>query len=278
MHPTDALTAPTLKHLRQEWWNDDFTEFLQETLRLRPGNRILDVGCRRGIAEVAIGRLHLSQIELHGVDLRLDHVREAKREATSHNIRANFAVGDACRLPFQYGSFDSVFCVAVLQLVCEVHTAIRELARMTRRGGRVVVVEPDNSARYTYSALPSGTLAFAAAARFFSATIAERGGEMAMGIGPLVPSLFLAHGIEPVDVRLFPVSFTHVGVPDEELWTERRESLTRAIESAATDQSRTLGRESLAALETYAADARKAGPAFVEIQNTMLFATVGQLA
>ena len=34
----DALAAPTLKHVRDLWWDDTFTEFLVETLRPRPGN------------------------------------------------------------------------------------------------------------------------------------------------------------------------------------------------------------------------------------------------
>ena len=29
----DALRSPTLKHLRERWWDDEFTEFLTETLR-----------------------------------------------------------------------------------------------------------------------------------------------------------------------------------------------------------------------------------------------------
>lgn len=276
MHPTDALSSPTLKHLREEWWNDDFTEFLSETLKPRPGNRILDVGCRRGVAEVAIGRLRLSQISLWGVDLRLDHVVEAKQKVEGHNVRARFAVGDTCRLPFRDGAFDAVFCVAVLQLVCEVHTAIRELARVTQPGGRLVVVEPDNSARVTHSSLPSGQAAFAAAARFFGASTAERRSEAAVGIGPLVPSLFAAHGIEPVDVRLFPVSLTQLGTPDETIWRERRESVERVLAGNPPAAVRQLGAEYLAALDQYAADARQAGAAFVEIQNTLLFATVGQ--
>ena len=65
----DALTSPTLKHLREAWWDDEFTAFLAETLKPRPGNRILDVGCGEGLAEVAIGRLHISQVRLVGVDL-----------------------------------------------------------------------------------------------------------------------------------------------------------------------------------------------------------------
>ncbi len=276
MNPTDALSSPTLKHLREEWWNDEFTEFLQETLRPRPGNRLLDVGCRRGVAEVAIGRLQLSQVRLVGIDLRFDHVVEAKREVESHNVRASLAVGDTCRLPFRDGAFDAVFCVAVLQLVCEVHTAIRELARVTRPGGRLVVVEPDNATRLTHSSLPSGTAAFKAAAHFFAEISAERGSETAMGIGPLVPSLFFAHGIRAIDVRVFPVSLAQLGPPDYEVWLERRKNAERLVAAAVSRDVRGLGEEYLRLLDVYADDARRAGPAFVELQSTLLFATVGQ--
>jgi len=62
----DVLTAPTLKHVRDEWWDDTFTEFLAETLRPRPGNRILDVGCGQGEAEVSIGRLQMSSWRYSG--------------------------------------------------------------------------------------------------------------------------------------------------------------------------------------------------------------------
>ena len=78
----DGQTSPTLKHLREHWWNEELTAFLKETLRPRPGNRILDVGCGTGTGEVSIGRLHLSQIKLFGVDLVLHHVRTA-RETTA---------------------------------------------------------------------------------------------------------------------------------------------------------------------------------------------------
>ncbi len=62
--PIDGFMSATLKDLRERWWNDDFTEFLAETLRPRPGNRILDVGCGTGLAEVSLGRLHISQVRL----------------------------------------------------------------------------------------------------------------------------------------------------------------------------------------------------------------------
>src|SRR5688572_286158 len=147
----DHLTSSTLKHLRESWWDDDFTEFLKETLRPRPGNRILDVGCGEGTGEVAIGRLHLSQLRLAGVDLSVEKVAAARQATLNTNQRAWFAAGDACLLPFADGAFDSTYCVAVLQHIRNVDAAVRELARVTTSGGRVVCVEPDNAARYFYS-------------------------------------------------------------------------------------------------------------------------------
>jgi SAM-dependent methyltransferase len=206
----DALTSQTLKHLRERWWDEQFTEFLAETLKPRPGNRILDVGCGEGLAEVSIGRLHISQIRLTGVDLYPSKVAEARRVTRSHNQRVDFIAGDACRLPLASASFDSIFCVAVLQHVADVPTAVAEIARVARTNGRIVAVEPDNSARYLYSSVPSGERTFAASSAFFAAVSAEAG-ETDGTIGPKLPSLFAAHGVDVTDVRLFPVSHSQLG-------------------------------------------------------------------
>ena len=167
----DALTSPTLKHLREHWWDDAFTEFLAETLRPRPGNRILDVGCGEGLAEVAIGRLQVSQVRLVGVDLvpakaaaakRDTAVAQPARQLRCRRCRAGCPSGRQLRLHLLRGGA----------------AARRPGGRRTRsprsrasplRGGRVVIVEPDNAARYTYSSLPSGMRAFDAAAGFFAA-------------------------------------------------------------------------------------------------------------
>jgi ubiquinone/menaquinone biosynthesis C-methylase UbiE len=138
--PIDGFKSATLKDLRERWWNDDFTEFLAETLRPRPGNRILDVGCGEGLAEVAIGRLRISQVRLVGIDLFPSKVLAARQETRAHNQRAQFAAGDAGALPFRDAVFDSSYAVAVLQHVKDVGAAVRELARVTVPRGRVVAV------------------------------------------------------------------------------------------------------------------------------------------
>jgi hypothetical protein len=146
---------------------------------------------------------------------------------------------------------------------------------VTRAQGRVVVVEPDNAARYAYSSVPSGIQAFAVAARFFSALSEGRGGGTDPSTGPKLPTLLARHGIEPTDVRLFPVSRASLGAPAAEVWAGRRAAVERLMHDT-TASIRTVGAEYLAALDAYEAAARSAGSVFVEIQNTMLFATVGQ--
>jgi SAM-dependent methyltransferase len=277
IHPAiDALTSPTLKHLREHWWGPEFTEFLAETLRPRPGNRILDVGCGHGTGEISIGRLQVSQLQLVGIDLVVDTVITAKQETASHNLRASFAAGDACHLPFKDAAFDSTYCVAVLQHIGDVNAALREFARVTATGGRVVIVEPDNAARYWYSSVPGGRDAADAATRFFAALGTARDERTEGKVGPKVAMMLPAHGIEPVDIRLFPVSQVQLGAPAASLWAERRARIEKAMADARGDEVTRLGTALLDTLGRYAAEADKAAASFVETQITMLFATVGQ--
>ncbi len=272
----DGLTSATLKHLRERWWDESFTNFLKDTLQPRSGRRILDVGCGTGTAEVQISRLRLTQVDLFGVDLLPDRVKAAHGAARAHNIRAGFAAADACALPFADATFDSSFCVAVLQHIGDVPRAVRELARVTRPGGRVLAVEPDNSARYFYSSSAEGMEANEAAGHFFAAIAQARGEAGDPRVGPRLPTLFAQSGIEPLGVNLFPVSRAQLGAPGQEVWDDRRQAVKDAVERAPGESIRRLGQDYLKLLDRYAAAAMSAGPSFVEIQNTMLFATFGQ--
>ena len=205
----DALTSSTLKHLREHWWDDAFTAFLEETLKPRPGKRILDVGCGTGTAEISLARLRLSQMHLFGVDLVTDRLREAHAATRGINARVGYAAADACRLPFAADSFDSTYCVAVLQHIRDLSGALGEIARVTRPGGRILIVEPDNAARYWFSSVPSGMEAFEISRRFFGGLLsvrgeiarrgrrsarpwAARGDRRRAGVGPAVPGVGVA--------------------------------------------------------------------------------------
>jgi ubiquinone/menaquinone biosynthesis C-methylase UbiE len=272
----DALTAATLKDLREQWWDAEFSDFLQETLRPRPGTRILDVGCGTGTAELSLGRMRISQLRLFAIDRKVARVVETAAACKSHNYRLSAAAADVTRLPFKTGAFDATFCVAVLQHVNDLGRAVGELARVTRPGGRVLTVEPDNSARYWYSSSDLAAEAFAAATRFFAGVARARGDATESAVGPRISALCSEHGIEPVSVQLFPVSVTHIGPPAAAVWQARRDAVAREVSKNTAPSVGALGQDYLEALDRYQRDAVRQGSQFVEIQNTMLFATTGQ--
>jgi ubiquinone/menaquinone biosynthesis C-methylase UbiE len=276
--PIDGFISATLKHLRERWWTDEFTEFLFETLRPRPGNRILDVGCGEGLAEISLGRLQISQISLVGIDHVPSKVIAAMHETRSHNLRVRFAAADACWLPFKSGAFDSLYCVAVLQHIVDPDTAVAECARVTVRGGRIVAVEPDNASRFLFSSIPSGSQAFELSKQFFAAAADALHEQTDARIGPRLPALFAHHGIDPIDVKLFPVSHTRLVAPSADEWKERHDAVDGVLGHVTRKDVRELGRELVHALTTYEREATAAAGSFFETQHTMLFATVGQKA
>jgi SAM-dependent methyltransferase len=225
---------------------------------------------------VKLSRLRLTQVDLFAVDLLPERVTAALAATRSHNISAFFAAADACHLPFGDASFDSVFCVAVLQHIRDVDGAVAEMARVTRPNGRIVAVEPDNSARYFHSSVEDGRRAYEAAGQFFTALAEARGDTTDAAIGPRLPTLFTEHGIQPLGVHVFPVSRARLGPPADDVWTGRREAVAAEIERAPDESIRRLGRDYLKLLDRYASSAASAGESFVEIQNALLFATVGE--
>ena len=272
----DALTSATLKHVRDEWWDDAFTSFLVERLRPRAGNRILDVGCGTGSVELRLSRLRVPQITLVGIDRLVERAVVAERTTDGHNLRASFGAADACHLPFADGTFDSTFCVAVLQHITDVGEALREFARVTRPGGRILAVEPDNAARYFYSSSPAGTEAFAEGRKYFAALARSRGDVLEPRVGPRLTMLFAEAGIEPLEVQPFPVSTSRLGRPDAASWQVRRSAIEQQIAVAADEAVRQAGADYLKSLDAYAEATRDASSGFVELQSTLLFAVVGQ--
>ena len=69
---------------------------------------------------------------------------------------------------------------------------------------------------------------------------------------------------------------THIGPPPKVVWQARRESVERALQSITDMAAARIGHDYLDVLRQYQEDAMHAGRSFVEIQNTMLFATLGQ--
>jgi ubiquinone/menaquinone biosynthesis C-methylase UbiE len=116
---------------------------LHEALGPVAGQRLLEVGPGTGHYAVDIaGRIgeagHLDLLDLQRE--MLDHtLREADRRGVGARMTAT--QGDAQALPYTDAAFDGAYIVLALGEVPDQVAALRELARVVRPGGRVVVGE-----------------------------------------------------------------------------------------------------------------------------------------
>ena len=105
---------------------------------LRPGSRILDVGC----GSVLVADRLLDQNAFYvGVEFgghQLKYGAEKLRE-NHHRLRSGLGQADAARLPFTDESFDVVVMSEVIEHLLRPEDAVWEIARVLRPGGTFVM-------------------------------------------------------------------------------------------------------------------------------------------
>jgi demethylmenaquinone methyltransferase/2-methoxy-6-polyprenyl-1,4-benzoquinol methylase len=122
----------------------------------RTGMRILDLAAGTGASSVPFAAAGADTV---ACDFSAGMLTEGRRRHPG----LTFVAGDALRLPFRAGVFDAVTISFGLRNVADVGAALGELARVTRPGGRLVVLEtatpPARSLRamnrlYTHRVMP----------------------------------------------------------------------------------------------------------------------------
>ena len=106
-----------------------FLEWATDHLDIRPGMTVVDVGCGRGIYHPIFKRRGATVI---GIDRSIGMAREVGGECLA-------VVGDAQALPVPDAICDRAVCNHVLYHVPDQLLAMRELRRIVRPGGRVVI-------------------------------------------------------------------------------------------------------------------------------------------
>jgi ubiquinone/menaquinone biosynthesis C-methylase UbiE len=118
---------------------------------LRPGLDLLDVGCGPGTITVDLAA-RVAPGRMVGLDVSADPLDEARAAADRAGVPVTFEVGDVYALAAADDSFDVVHAHQVLQHLTDPVAALREMARVCRRGGVIAVRDVDYGAFVVFPA------------------------------------------------------------------------------------------------------------------------------
>ncbi|RJL22507.1 demethylmenaquinone methyltransferase [Bailinhaonella thermotolerans] len=122
------------------WWR----KVVADAVDAGPGELVLDIGGGTGTSAVSFTRLGARAI---ACDFSLGMLREGTRRLGGSGVSGGgvhgvtFTAGDALRLPFADDSFDVVTISYALRNVADTEQALREMLRVAKPGGRLVVAE-----------------------------------------------------------------------------------------------------------------------------------------
>jgi demethylmenaquinone methyltransferase / 2-methoxy-6-polyprenyl-1,4-benzoquinol methylase len=111
-------------------------------LELEHGRRVLDIAT--GTADLALQIAHsYPEIEVTGLDPSTKMLEVGSRKVARAHLeqRVSLVAGSAEALPFADGYFDGVCIAFGIRNVPDRPKALREMARVTRPGGRVAILE-----------------------------------------------------------------------------------------------------------------------------------------
>lgn len=116
-----------------------------QALAFAPDTRTLEVGCGTGAMLRRLARREGFAGNALGIDHSPAFVAAAKRFGADEGLadRVDFRVGDAHRLDVADATFDIVIAHTLVSHVSDPAAVVREMARVARPGGRVVVFDGD---------------------------------------------------------------------------------------------------------------------------------------
>jgi SAM-dependent methyltransferase len=135
-----------LVYQRNAMWLDDTLDKLAAWMGLRPGMTAVDVGCGLGHLGYAFWPYFGRGGRYFGVDMAPDLLGDAEKGAAgwARQGEASFQVGDAYDLPLPDDFADLAMCQTLLIHLDRPEKALGEMTRVTKPGGLVICIEPDN--------------------------------------------------------------------------------------------------------------------------------------
>ncbi len=196
-------------------------------LELHPGDHVLDVGCGLGHNARELAGLVGLRGRVTALDSSAALISEARNRSDQSKQTIDFVVGDAHALKFAAKSFDACWAERVLQHLADPSSAISEMARVAKPGGRIVVFEPDHE-----------TLVIDAADRATTRSVVRTLADTIRSawIGRALFGLFQANGLR--DVRVIPTPIVSHDLAETDAVLRINDTLQAAVQRGAiTDEA-----------------------------------------
>lgn len=114
-----------------------------ERMGIRPGDRVLEVGVGTGINT----SLYPSNCHVTGIDLSTSMLEKARERVAREGLRnVRLLEMDAASLTFAEDSFDIVYAPYLVSVVPDPVQVVREMRRVCRPGGKIIVLNHFRSA------------------------------------------------------------------------------------------------------------------------------------
>jgi ubiquinone/menaquinone biosynthesis C-methylase UbiE len=111
-------------------WIDD--------LSLAPGSQVLEIGCGTGFMSIALAHRGFRVQAVDSAEAMIELARGHAMKAGTIDM-LSFGIGDVHSLAFDDSSFDLVMAIGVIPWLDQPEAAMREMARMTKPGGYVIL-------------------------------------------------------------------------------------------------------------------------------------------
>lgn len=171
-------------------------------MQIQPGHTVLDLGCGPGTDTIPLASLVTSAGQIIGADYDMEMINIAERHAVHAGVNGwvRHERTDATSLPFADNYFDSCRSERLFQHLPEPALALSEMTRVTKPGGRVIVLDTDWG---TLSTDSDETDIERRLARFLSESALHNGYS-----GRTLHRLFKQQNLTDISIEIFPITIT----------------------------------------------------------------------
>lgn len=113
-------------------------EHLAQAAGIRPGSKILDVGCGTGASSIYLAKHY--DAEVTGITISPIQVDMARKAAVAEGVRASFRLMDAEEMKFE-NLFDVIWSIESISHYQDIANFFGSAARLLQPGGKVAVID-----------------------------------------------------------------------------------------------------------------------------------------